>query len=175
MATTEGVNSGDGAGGRLAFLVIAVLLGAVAIIATGLEWGSLSVHFQLVVSEPGMGEWQGVAALIAAVVGLLVIGFAMALGRPAIAAMGALVSGLVIAAMAIAEVVHLVTRPADIAAVVRAGAAAIPLKGYRVPLIESSVGPGTWLALITGLLLALVGLLSVIAPAWRSRRGTARG
>lgn len=175
MARTEGVKSGDGAGGRLAFLVTAVLLGAVVIIATGLEWGILSVNYRLVVSEPGMGEWQGVVAFVAAVAGMLVIGFAMALGRRAIAAMGALISGLVIAAMAIAEVVHLVTRPADIAAVVRAGAAAIPLKGYRMPPIESSVGPGTWLALIAGLLLTLVGLLSVIIPAWRSRRGTARG
>ena len=175
MATTEGLNRGDGAGGRLTFLAIAVLLGALVIIATGLEWGSLSVHSQLVVSESGLGEWQGVAVLIAAVVGLLVIGFAIALGRPAIAAMGALVCGLVITAMAIAEIVHLVTRPADIAAGVRAGAAAIPLKGYRVPLIESSVGPGTWLALIAGMLLALVGLLSVIIPAWRARRGTAHG
>ena len=175
MARTEGVKSGDGAGGRLAFLVTAVLLGAVVIIATGLEWGILSVNSRLVVSEPGMGEWQGVVALVAAVAGMLVIGFAMALGRRAIAAMGALISGLVIAAMAIAEVVHLVTRPADIAAVVRAGAAAIPLKGYRKAPIESSVGPGTWLALIAGLLLTLVGLLSVIIPAWRSRRGTARG
>ncbi|MBJ7365906.1 MAG: hypothetical protein JHC53_04785, partial [Thermoleophilia bacterium] len=60
MARTEGVKSGDGAGGRLAFLVIAVLLGAVVIIATGLEWGILSVNSRLVVSEPGMGEWQGV-------------------------------------------------------------------------------------------------------------------
>ena len=87
----------------------------------------------------------------------------------------AFIRNRLLAAMAIAEVVHLVTRPADIAAVVRAGAAAIPLKGYRMPPIESSVGPGTWLALIAGLLLTLVGLLSVIIPAWRSRRGTARG
>jgi predicted membrane metal-binding protein len=44
------------------------------------------------------------------------------------------------------------------------------LKGYRVPLIESMVGPGTWLALTAGALLALVGLVGLVVPAWRARR-----
>jgi hypothetical protein len=74
------------------------------------------------------------------------------------------------AAAAIAELVHLVTRPADIAEVVAAGAKVIDLKGYRVPLIESAVGAGTWLALVAGAALALVGLVAVVVPAWRARR-----
>jgi uncharacterized membrane protein YkgB len=141
-----------------------------SILAVGMEWGSLSVRHQLVVSEPGTGEWQGVVALIAGIVGLLAIGFAIARGRGRRAALAALLAGGVIFVVALIEVVHLVTRPADIADVVRAGAAAIPLKGYRVPLIESTVGPGTWLALVAGALLALAGLAGVVLPAWRARR-----
>ena len=72
--------------------------------------------------------------------------------------------------VALLELVHLATRPADIADMARAGAAAIPLKGYRVPLIESMVGPGTWLALAAGAVLALAGLVGVVVPAWRARR-----
>ena len=75
-----------------------------------------------------------------------------------------------IAVVALIEVIHLVTRPAQIADIARAGAARIPLKGYRVPPIESSVGAGTWLALVAGTALAVVGLVALVVPAWRARR-----
>lgn len=167
---TEGSITNRGARARLAFMVVSAVLCAAIIVATGMEWGSLSVRRQLVVSEPGTGEWQGVVALIAAIVGLLIIGFAISRGRGRIAGLAALVTGLVVFVAALLEVVHLVTRPADIAEVVRAGAASIPLQGYRVPLIESAVGPGTWLALIAAALLAVAGLAGVVVPAWRARR-----
>ena len=159
---TDGGGTNGGARARLAFMLVTAVLCVAVILSVGMEWGSLSVRHQLVVSEPGTGEWQGVVALIAAIVGLLAVGFAISRGRGRRAALAALLAGL--------EVVHLVTRPADIANVVRAAAAAIPLKGYRVPLIESMVGPGTWLALAAGALLALVGLVGVVVPAWRARR-----
>jgi len=159
-----------GARARLAFMLVTAALCAVIIAATGLEWGSLSVHGRLVVSETGTGEWQGLVALVSAIAGLLVIGFATARGRGRPAALAALISGLVVVVAALLEVVHLVTRPTDIAATVRAGAAAIPLKGYRVPLIESAVGTGTWIALLAGALLTLAGLAAVVIPAWRARR-----
>ncbi len=155
---------------RMVFLVIAIVLSVVVIVSTGLEWGSLTVRHILVVAEPGTGEWQGVAALVAATAGVLWVGLAATRGRMALAALGALVAGLAISVVALLEVVHLVTRPAQIADVVRAGAASIPLKGYRVPPIESSVGPGTWIALAAGAALALVGLVALVVPAWRARR-----
>ena len=167
---TEGGMTNRGARARLAFMVVSALMCAAIIVSTGMEWGSLSVRRQLVVSEPGTGEWQGVVALIAAIVGLLVIGLAISRGRGRIAGLTALLTGLVVFVVAVLELVHLATRPADIAEVVRAGAASIPLKGYRVPLIESAVGPGTWIALIAGALLLLVGLAGVVVPAWRARR-----
>jgi len=159
-----------GARARLAFMLVAAVLCAVVIVATGLEWGSLSVHGRLVVSETGTGDWQGLVALAAAIAGLLVIGVATARGRGRPAALAALIAGLAVLAAAVLEVVHLVTRPTDIAETVRAGAAAIPLKGYRVPLIESAVGAGTWVALLAGVLLALAGLAGLVIPAWRARR-----
>ncbi len=167
---TDGGGTNGGARARLAFMLVAAVLCVAVILSVGMEWGSLSVRHQLVVSEPGTGEWQGVVALIAAIVGLLAVGFAISRGRGRRAALAALLAGLVVFIAALLEVVHLVTRPAQIADVVRAGAAAIPLKGYRVPLIESMVGPGTWLALAAGALLALVGLVGVVVPAWRARR-----
>lgn len=169
MATTEGGTNG-GARARFAFMVLSAVLCMAVILASGLEWGSLSVRRSLVVSEPGTSQWQGVVALIAAIVGLLVIGFAIARGRGRIAALAALGTGVVVTVVAVAELVHLVTRPSDIAEVVKAGAKAIDLRGYRVPLIESGVGPGTWIALTAGALLVLAGLLGVIIPAWRARR-----
>lgn len=169
MGTIEGGTNG-GARARFAFMVVSAVLCVAIILASGMEWGSLSVRRQLVVSEPGTGEWQGLVALGAAIVGLLVIGFAIARGRGRIAALAALIAGLVVAVAAVMEVVHIVTRPSDLAAAVSAGAKAIDLRGYRVPLIESAVGAGTWLALAAGALLVLAGLAGVIIPAWRARR-----
>ncbi len=154
---------------HLVFPAASVLLAMVIIISTGLEWGSLSVRHQLVVAEPGVGEWQGVVVLITSVIGLLAMGLALAVRRRALAAAAALVTGLVVVVMAFAEVVHLATRPQKIADVVRAAADSIPLEGYRVPLIESSVGVGTWLALVAGALLGLVALVALVVPAWRAR------
>jgi len=143
----------------------------VAIISSvAMEWGSLFVQHRLVVTESGLGEWQGVVALVAAILGLAVIAVAISRGRGRPAALAALIAGLVTFVVALLELVHLAIRPADIADMARAGAAAIPLKGYRVPLIESMVGPGTWLALAAGAVLALAGLVGVVVPAWRARR-----
>lgn len=167
---TQDVSASGGARRRLAFMLVTALLCVTIFISVGLEWGSLSVAHRLVVTEPGIGEWQGVVALMAAILGLLMIGLAISRGRGRPAALAALIAGLVTFAAALLELVHLTTRPADIAELARAGAAAIPLKGYRVPLIESMVGPGTWLALTAGAALALAGLIGLVVPAWRARR-----
>ncbi len=164
------VNTNDGQGlAHLVFPAASVLLAMVIIISTALEWGSLSVRNQLVVAELGVGEWQGVVVLITSVIGLLAMALALAVGRRALAITAALVTGSVVVMVAFAEVVHLAMRPQKIADEVRAAAASIPLKGYRVPLIESSVGVGTWLALLAGALLFLVGLVALVAPVWRAR------
>ena len=167
---TQDVSASAGARRQLAFMLVTALLCVAIIISVGMEWGSLSVAHRLVVTESGVGEWQGVVALVAAILGLLIIGIAISRGRGRPAALAALIAGLVTFVVALLELVHLATRPADIADMARAGAAAIPLKGYRVPLIESMVGPGTWLALTAGAVLALVGLVGVVVPAWRARR-----
>lgn len=169
MAIRRG-DTNDGKGlAHLVFPAASVLLAMVIIISTSLEWGSLSVRHRLVVAEIGVGEWQGVVVLITSVIGLMALGLALALGRRALATTAALVTGLVVVVMAFAEVVHLATRPQKIADVVLAGAASIPLKGYQVPLIESSVGVGTWLALVAGALLFLAGLVALVVPVWRAR------
>ena len=167
---TQDVSASGGARRRLAFLLVTALLCVAIVISVGMEWGSLSVQHRLVVTEPGIGEWQGIVALVAAILGLVIIAVASARGRGRPAALAALIAGLVTVVVALLELVHLATRPADIAALARAGAAAIPLKGYRVPLIESMVGPGTWLALVAGALLVVAGLIGVVVPAWRARR-----
>jgi len=164
----EDTNDGKGLA-HLVFPAASVLLVMAIIISTGLEWGSLSVQHRLVVAETGVGEWQGVAVLITSVIGLLAMGLALAVGRRALAAAAVLVTGLVVVVMAFAEVVHLATRPQKIADVVGAAADSIPLKGYLMPLIESSVGAGTWLALLAGALLFLVGLVALVAPVWQAR------
>ena len=167
---TQDVSRRGGARRRLAFMLVTALLCVAIFVSVGMEWGSLFVQRRLVIAEPGIGEWQGVVALVAAILGLLVICVAIARGRGRPAALAALAAGLVTFVVALLELVHLATRPADIAELARAGAAAIPLKGYRVPLIESMVGPGAWLALTAGALLALVGLVGLVVPAWRARR-----
>lgn len=170
MTTTDAGKRRAPGRARVVFLALAIVLCVAVIVSTGLEWGSLMVRRMLIVSEPGTGEWQGVVALIAATAGLLAIGLSAARGRMRPAALAALMTGAVIVVVAVLEVFHLVTRPSDIAGIVKAGAAQIPIRGYRVPLIESTVGPGTWLALGAGAALALLGLVALVGPAWRARR-----
>jgi hypothetical protein len=164
------VTSAGGARGRLALLVIGVALFVVVIIGTSLEWGRLLVNGRLVVAESGLALWQGIMAMAAAVLGAVIMGVLVAAGRGVPAAAAALVAGLVITAASLLALVHLVTRPDDIAATVRAGAEAIPLKGYVVPPIESIVGPGTWVALLAGVTIVALGLVGLLVPAWRRRR-----
>jgi hypothetical protein len=113
--------------------------------------------------------------LVVAAVGALVVGLAVAASRGRLAALAALVSGVAIAIVCVQALVWLVTRPDAIADQVRAGAESIPLKGYVVPSIESIVGPGAWVALVAGVLLTLVGLVGVVVPSWRRRRGAVAG
>jgi hypothetical protein len=71
--------------------MLATALLCVAIfVSVGMEWGSLFVQRRLVVAEPGIGEWQGVVALVAAILGLLIICVAIARGRGRPAALAAL-------------------------------------------------------------------------------------
>jgi hypothetical protein len=164
------VTSAGGARGRLALLVVGVALFVVVIVATSLEWGRLLVNGRLVVAESGLSLWQGVTALGAAVIGAVAMGVLVAAGRGVAAAAVALAAGVVIAVVSLLALVHLVTRPDDIAATVRAGAESIPLKGYVVPPIESIVGPGAWMALGAGAAAVVLGLIGLLMPAWRRRR-----
>ena len=164
------VTSAGGARGRLALLVVGVALFVVVIVGTSLEWGRLLVNGRLVVVESGLSLWQGVTALGAAVIGAVAMGVLVAAGRGVAAAAVALAAGVVIAVVSLLALVHLVTRPDDIAATVRAGAESIPLKGYVVPPIESIVGPGAWMALCAGAAVVVLGLIGLLVPAWRRRR-----
>lgn len=163
-----------GARARMALLVVGLVLAMTAIIGAALEWGRLIVNGRLVVIEDGLSTWQGVVVLVVAALGALAMALSVAASRRRPAAVAALVSGVVIAGVAIDALSWLVTRPDDIAAQVKAGAEAIPLKGYVVPPIESVLGPGGWIALAAGLLLALLGLVALLVPAWRGRRGPGR-
>ena len=174
MSESTGTRFG-GARGRLALLVAGVALAATAVVASGIEWGRLLVRGRLVVIEDGLSLWQGVTVLVVAAVGALVMALAVAASRGRLAALAALASGVAIAIVCVQALVWLVTRPDAIADQVRAGAESIPLKGYVVPSIESIVGPGAWVALVAGVLLTLVGLVGVVVPSWRRRRGGAVG
>jgi hypothetical protein len=164
------VTSAGGTRGRLALLVVGVALFVVVIVGSSLEWGRLLVNGRLVVAESGLSMWQGVTALAAAVIGAVTMGVLVAAGRGVPAAAVAVAAGIVITVVSLLALVHLVTRPDDIAATVRAGAEAIPLKGYVVPPIESIVGPGAWMALGAGAAVVAVGLVGLLVPAWRRRR-----
>lgn len=153
-----------------ASLVVAIAVAVVVVvIGTGLQWGSLSVRGRLVISEPGLGEWQGVVALCVALAVGVWGAFVMAMRSLLASALAAVVAGLAIVTVSISEVVHLVSRPEDIAEMVRAGARAIPLPGYMVPLIQSAIGPGVWVTLAGGALLVAVGLVALVGSTWRAR------
>lgn len=169
---SDATGSGRGGGrGRLLLLSAGVVLFVLAIVGSGIEWGRLLVKGRLVVVEDGLSLWQGVVVLVAAAVGAVLMGTAVAAGRGRLAAAAALVAGAVIAAASLAAITWLVTRPSEIADQVRAGAEAIPLKGYVVPPIESLIGAGAWVSLVAGSLLLLLGLVGLVVPAWRGRRG----
>lgn len=170
MSDATGSGRG-GARGRLLLLSAGVVLFVLAIVGSGIEWGRLLVKGRLVVVEDGLSLWQGVVVLVAAAVGAVLMGTAVAAGRGRLAAAAALVAGAVIAAASLAAITWLVTRPSEIADQVRAGAEAIPLKGYVVPPIESLIGAGAWVSLVAGSLLLLLGLVGLVVPAWRGRRG----
>lgn len=164
------VTSVRGARARLLLLALGVVASVVIIIGASIEWGRLLVDGRLVVIEDGLSLWQGVVALLAAALGAVLMGLLVAAGRGRPAALTALVTGAVVTAVSAHALVFLVTRPDDLAATVKAGAEAIPLKGYVVPQIQSIVGPGAWMALIGGVVLALIGLVAVVAGAWSGRR-----
>ncbi len=174
VSDASGTRSGA-ARGRLCLLVAGVAPAVAAVVASGLEWGRLLVNGRLVVIDSGLSLWQGMVVLIAAVAGAVVMALSIAAGRARVASLAALVPGMVIAAVATEALVWLVARPADLADRVRAGAEAIALKGYVVPPIESILGPGGWIALAAGLLMMAAGLLGLVVPAWRARRGAADG
>lgn len=169
MSDASGTRLG-GARGRMVLMAGALALCVIAIVGASLEWGRLIVNGRLVAVEAGLSLWQGVTVLVAAAVGALVMAFAVASARGRAAALMALVAGVVICAASISALSWLVTRPDDLADQVKAAAADIPLTGYVVPPIESIVGPGGWIALAAGALLALAGLVAVVTWAWRVRR-----
>lgn len=169
MSDARGTRFG-GARGRMALMAAGLALCVLAIIGASLEWGRLIVNGRLVVVEDGLSLWQGMTVLVAAAVGALLMGFAVASGRGRAAGLVALVAGIVITMAAISALSWLVTRPDDLAEQVKAAAADIPLKGYVVPPIESIIGPGGWMALAAGALLAAAGLVAVVMWAWRGRR-----
>lgn len=154
---------------RASFVVVISVAVMVVVIGTGLQWGSLSVRGRLVVSEPGLGEWQGVVALCVALAAGVCGALVMVARSLLASALAVVVAGLVIVTVSISEVVHLVSRPEDIAEVVRAGARSIPLPGYMVPLIQSAIGPGVWVTLAGGALLVAVGLVALVGSTWRVR------
>jgi len=159
-----------GARGRMVLMAAALALCVVAIVGASLEWGRLIVHGRLVVVEDGLSLWQGVTVLVAAVVGALVMALAVASARGRAMGLVALVAGIVICVASISALSWLVTRPDDIAEQVKGAAADIPLEGYVVPPIESIAGPGGWMALAAGALLAVAGFVAVVTWAWRGRR-----
>lgn len=163
-----------GARGRMVLLVAGIVLSVAAVVGAGIEWGRLLVNGRLVVIEDGLSMWQGVVVMVTAALGVLLMAFAVAASRGRPAAVAALVSGAVISAVSVQALVWLVTRPDDIAAQVKAGAEAIPLKGYVVPPIESVLGPGGWMSLVAGILLMVLGVAGLVLPAWRGRAGAAR-
>ena len=169
MSDASGTRFGA-ARGRMALLAGGLALCVLAIIGAGLEWGRLIVNGRLVVVEDGLTLWQGVTVLVVAALGALAMALAVASGRGRAAALIALVAGVAIAAVSMSALSWLITRPGDIAEQVNAAAADIPLKGYVVPPIESIVGPGGWIALVAGALLAVAGLAAVVAWAWAGRR-----
>lgn len=173
MSDASGTRFG-GARGRMVLMAGGLALCVLAIIGASIEWGRLIVNDRLVVVEDGLTLWQGVVVLVVATLGALAMALAVATGRGRAAGLTALVAGVVITVVAISALSWLVTRPGDIAEQVKAAAADIPLKGYVVPPIESIVGPGGWMALAAGALLALAGLVAVIAWAWAGRRRTGR-
>lgn len=163
-----------GARGRMVLLVAGIVFSVAAVVGAGIEWGRLLVNGRLVVIEDGLSLWQGVVVMVAAALGVLLMAFAVAASRGRPAAAAALVSGAVIVAVSAQALVWLVTRPDDIAAQVKAGAEAIPLKGYVVPPIESVLGPGGWISLVAGALLVVLGVAGLVLPAWRGRAGATR-
>lgn len=168
---SDATASGGGvARSRLALLSAGVVLFALAIVGSGVEWGRLLVNGRLVVVEDGLSLWQGVTVLAAAAAGALLMGIAAASGRGRLSAASALLAGTVIMVASIAALAWLVTRPSDIADRVRRGAEAIPLRGYVVPPIESLIGPGAWMSLAAGALLVVLGVAGLVIPAWRGRR-----
>lgn len=169
MSDASGTRFG-GARGRMVLMAGGLALCVLAIIGASLEWGRLIVNGRLVVVEDGLSLWQGVTVMTAAAVGALVMALAVASGRGRAAGLVALVAGVVIVVASINALSWLVTRPDELAEQVRAAAEDIPLKGYTVPPIESVVGPGGWMALVAGALLAAAGLVAVVAWAWRGRR-----
>ncbi len=155
---------------RLGLLVAGVAFAALAIVGAGVEWGRLLVRGRLIVIDDGLSLWQGVVVLIAAAVGAIAMAFAATTGRTRLVAVVALASGAAITAISAQTLTWLVMRPEELAEQIRAGAQSIPLTGYVVPRIESMIGPGVWMALIAGLLLALTGLVGIVVPGWRRRR-----
>lgn len=174
MSDASGTRFG-GARGRMVLMAGGLALCVLAIIGASLEWGRLIVNGRLVVVEGGLSLWQGVTVLVAAVVGALLMAFAVASGRGRAAGLVALVAGAVITIVSINALSWLVTRPDELADQVSEAAADIPLEGYVVPRIESVVGPGGWMALAGGVLLAIAGLVAVVTWAWsgRGRAGVA--
>lgn len=170
MSDVSGTRFGA-ARGRMALMALGLTLCAVAIVGASLEWGRLEVSGRLVVVQDGLGLWQGVTVLVVAVVAALAMAFAVGSGHHRMAGLVALVAGTVVMAVSISALSWLVTRPDDLAGEVEAAAAKIPLPGYTVPPIESVVGPGGWIALVAGALLALAGLIAVVTGAWRAARG----
>lgn len=79
---SDATASGGGvARSRLALLSAGVVLFALAIVGSGVEWGRLLVNGRLVVVEDGLSLWQGVTVLAAAAAGALLMGIAAASGR----------------------------------------------------------------------------------------------
>ena len=169
MSDASGTRFG-GARGRMVLMAGGLALCVLAIIGASVEWGRLIVNGRLVVVEGGLSLWQGVTVMTAAAVAALLMALAVASGRGRAAGLVALVAGVVIAVAAISALSWLVTRPDDLAEQVRTAAEEIPLTGYTVPPIESVIGPGAWMALVAGALLAVAGLVAVVAWAWRGRR-----
>lgn len=151
-------------------LAAAVPLFAAAIVGSGIEWGRLLVRGRIVVIDDGLSTWQGVLALVAAVLGAVAAAAAVTAGRARAAAIVTLCSGLVIMAAAASGLARVATRPSDVADEVLRGAESIPLRGYVVPRIDGVVGPGAWVTFAAGAALALLGLTGLVVPAWRARR-----
>ncbi|MSO43908.1 MAG: hypothetical protein EXQ74_01145 [Thermoleophilia bacterium] len=162
---------GNGRRGRATFLVALIGLSVLVAIGVNLEWGRLAVDGRLVVADTGLALWQGVTVLVVTCIGAALAGLGTSARRTSRTGVMTLVTGVVVTAVAGQAVAHLVARPADIAAAVQAGADSIPLRGYVMPVIESTVGAGAWMTLTAGLLTGILGLAQILIPVWRARPG----